>query len=249
MIETLPALWIVFAAFLFAGTVKGIAGVGLPLTALGVLTFFTDPRSAFACALVPIFLSNAMQIYRAGSIGPAIRRYLPFLITMVIFIPLVLSLSADASQEFLFLTLGVVILIFVGLNLTKWAPRLPDRHDRKAQLIAGAMAGVLGGLTSIWLPVIVTYLSARNTPKDEFIRASGLILMVGSVPLFTGYVFEGFLTGPIALLSIALLVPTGLGMLAGERLRARLSEAAFRKAVLFVFLLIGVNLIRRGIMG
>lgn len=249
MIETLPALWIVFAAFLFAGTVKGIAGVGLPLTALGVLTFFTDPRSAFACALVPIFLSNAMQIYRAGSIGPAIRRYLPFLITMVIFIPLVLSLSADASQEFLFLTLGVVILIFVGLNLTKWSPRLPDRHDRKAQFIAGAMAGVLGGLTSIWLPVIVTYLSARNTPKDEFIRASGLILMVGSVPLFTGYVFEGFLTGPIALLSIALLVPTGLGMLAGERLRARLSEAAFRKAVLFVFLLIGVNLIRRGIMG
>ncbi len=249
MIETLPALWIVFAAFLCAGTVKGIAGVGLPLTALGVLTFFTDPRSAFACALVPIFLSNALQLYRAGDIGPAIRRYLPYLITMVIFIPLVLSLSSDASQEFLFLTLGLVILVFVAINLTKWAPRLPDRHDRNAQVVAGAMAGVLGGLTSIWLPVIVTYLTARGTQKDEFIRASGLMLMVGSVPLFTGYVFEGFLTGPIALLSVALLIPTGLGMLVGERLRARLSEAAFRKAVLFVFLLIGLNLIRRSLMG
>ena len=249
MIDTLPALWIVFAAFLFAGTVKGISGVGLPLTALGILTFFTDPRSAFACALVPIFLSNALQIYRAGDIGPAIRRYLPYLVTMVIIIPIVLSLTADASQEFLFLTLGIVILVFVTLNLTKWAPRLPDRHDRKAQVIAGSLAGVLGGLTSIWLPVVVTYLTARNTQKDEFIRASGLMLMAGSVPLFTGYVVEGFLTGPIALLSAALLIPTGLGMLAGERLRARLSEAAFRKAVLFIFLLIGLNLLRRGIMG
>lgn len=249
MIETLPALWIVFAAFLFAGTVKGISGVGLPLTALGILTFFTDPRSAFACALVPIFLSNALQLYRIGNIGPAIRRYLPYLITMAVLIPIVLTMTAEASQEFLFLTLGIVILIFVTLNLTKWAPRLPDHHDRKAQVIAGGMAGVLGGLTSIWLPVVVTYLTARNTPKDEFIRASGLMLMVGSVPLFLGYVSEGFLTGPVALLSLALVIPTGFGMLAGEHLRVRLSEAGFRKAVLFIFLLIGLNLIRRGAFG
>ena len=249
MIETLPALWIVFAAFLVAGTVKGIAGVGLPLTALGILTFFTDPRSAFAAALVPIFLSNGLQLYRAGGVGAAIRRYLPFVTMTVLMVPLVLTLTAEASQTFLFLALGIVILIFVTVSLTGWAPKVPDRHDRAAQLIGGTSAGILGGLTSIWLPAIVIYLGARDVKKDEFIRASGLMLAAGSVPLFIGYVREGFLTGPVAVLSCALLVPTALGMTVGERLRARLSEQAFRKAVLLVFLLIGLNLIRRGLLG
>lgn len=249
MIETLPALWIVFAAFLVAGTVKGIAGVGLPLTALGILTFFTDPRSAFAAALVPIFLSNTLQLYRAGDVIAATRRYFPFVAMTVLTVPLALTLTADASEHLLFLVLGIVILLFVTLSVTQWAPKIPDRHDRSAQLVAGTTAGVLGGVTSIWLPAIVIYLTARNADKEEFIRASGLMLMAGSAPLFVGYVREGFLTGPVALLSFALLVPTTLGMLAGERLRARLSEAAFRNALLVVFSLIGLNLIRRGLWG
>ncbi len=247
--ETLPALWIVFAAFLLAGGVKGIAGVGLPMTALGILTFFTDPRTAFACALVPIFLSNFLQLLRAGAVGDAVRRYHVFLVCMSVGILVVLMLSVGASERFLLGVLGTVILLFVALNLLRFVYRVPDRHDRTAQLLAGSAAGILGGLTSIWLPAIVVFLTARGVKKDEFIRASGLMLFVGSVPLFAGYVWAGFLTGPIALLSLGLVIPTTIGMLLGERLRARLSEAAFKKAVLYVFLIIGLNMIRRSIWG
>ena len=249
MIEGLPALWIVFAAFLLAGAVKGVAGVGLPMTALGVLTFFTDPRTAFATALVPIFLSNGLQLYRAGDVPGAIRRYLPFLICMLIGIPLVLTLTADASERFLLSVLGAVVLLFVALNLSPFVPRISDRNAHRGQIACGTAAGILGGLTSIWLPAIVIYLTARNVSKDEFVRATGLLLVAGSVPLFAGYIREGFLTGPIALLSLGMLVPTAMGMLAGERLRNRLSEAAFRKVVLFMFFLIGLNMLRRGVFG
>ncbi|NNE82187.1 MAG: sulfite exporter TauE/SafE family protein [Silicimonas sp.] len=247
--DNLPALWIVLTAFLLAGTVKGVAGVGLPMTVLGVLTFFTDPRTAFATALVPIFLANGLQLYRAGGVLGAVRRYLPFLVCMMVGIPLVLTLTADASERFLLGVIGVVVLLFVGLNVSPYVPRIADSHDRAGQIALGSAAGVLGGMTSIWLPAILIYLTARNTPKDEFVRATGLLLVSGSIPLFAGFAREGILTGPIALVSLAMMIPTAIGLLAGERVRNRLSEATFRRVVLFMFFLIGLNMIRRSVVG
>ena len=247
--ETLPDLWIIVAAFLLAGTVKGIAGVGLPMTALGVLTFFTDPRTAFALVFVSIILSNAFQFYRAGSMGPAIKRYLPFIICMMIGIPVFLTISADASEQFLLTTLGIVVLVFVALTVSPFVPTIQDRHERPAQILLGSAAGIMGGLTSIWLPAIVILLTARKASKDEYIRVTSLLLLLGSVPLCIGYIREGFLTGPIALLSAVMFVPTMAGLLLGERLRARLSEKAFRNATLILFVLVGLNLLRRGLLG
>ena len=51
------ALLIIAAlAFLFAGTIKGLVGLGLPTTVLGILSQFTDPRQAIALLLLPLSL-------------------------------------------------------------------------------------------------------------------------------------------------------------------------------------------------
>lgn len=246
--DALPALWIVFAAFFAAGSVKGIASVGLPMTALGILTFFTDPRTAFACALCPIFVSNALQIWRAGEIKAALKRYGIFIACMVVIMPLTLAATLNASDQLLMGVLGVIVLLFVAINITSWAPHIADKWDRTAQIGFGSSAGILGGLTSIWLPAIMIYLLARDTSKEEFVRATGLLLFTGSLPLFTGYVATGLLTGPLALVSLALIIPTWAGMSLGARFRGNLSEDAFRKVLLGVFALIGVNLIRRAML-
>lgn len=236
-------------AFLIAGTVKGVAGVGLPMTALGILSIQTDPRTAITLSLLPIFLANFYQVFSAGEVWAAIRRYAPFLVVMIIGIPVTLRLTAGIDARLLGASLGIMFLAFVALSVTRFAPRISDEGDRAAQLGFGALAGVLGGLTSLWLPAIVIYLTARDTRKDEFVRASGLMLIVGSVPLIAGYWREGFLTGPLSGISATLVVPTLIGMTIGAQLRHRLSEQAFRQVLLVVFALIGLNLIRRALMG
>lgn len=247
--ETLPALWIVAAALFAAGFVKGTAGVGLPLTAIGILTFFTDPRTAFAISLLPILLSNVIQLWRVGGVMQAIPRYLPFLVTLVVVIPISLKLTADASERLLLGVIGGVIMAFIALNVTKWAPYIPERHDRAAQIAAGIASGILGGMVGIWLPPMLIYITARRVQKDEFVRATGLLLFAGTVPLFFGYIHEGFLDGPLLWLSAALLVPNTIGLLIGERLRSRLSDDTFRKVVFFIFFVMGANMLRRAIMG
>lgn len=249
LFAALPPVWLILGAFLIAGTVKGIAGVGLPMTALGILTLQTDPRTAISLAIAPIIAANLWQFLTAGGAIPAIRRYLPFIVTMVIGIPVTLALTSGVSAQLLFAVLGLTIIGHVALSLTRWAPRVPDNADFASQLGFGALAGLLGGLVSLWLPAVLVYLSARQVTKEEFVRATGLLLFSGSIPLVAGFWREGFLTGPLALVSTGMLLPTLLGMWIGARLRGRLSEAGFKRILMAVLVLIGLNLIRRSITG
>lgn len=249
IVAALPPLWMIVGAFLVAGTVKGIAGVGLPMTALGILTLQTDPRTAISLAIAPIVIANLWQFVTAGGAVAAIRRYLPFLVVMVIGIPVTLAATSGVGTRFLFAALGLTIIAQVALNMTRWAPRVSDGADMAAQIGFGALAGMLGGLVSLWLPAVLLYLSARQVTKDEFVRATGLMLFAGSLPLVAGFWREGFLTGPLAIVSAGMLAPTLLGMWLGSLLRGRLSEETFRRVLMAVLVLIGLNLVRRSLTG
>jgi len=202
-------IFALFAVFLLAGVVKGSSGLGLPTTALGLATLFLAPRTAIAVLMLPLLLTNAWQLYRAG----------------------------------------ISILSFVVINATKFAPHIPSRFDRLAQIIAGVVAGIFGGFTSVWAPPLAIYLTARDVKKEEFVRASGLIFFLGSVPLVLGYIKQGYLTADLSLISAMMLIPTFAGFWIGERLRGKMSEQAFRKLVLFIFFLMGLNLLRRAVFG
>lgn len=235
------------AALLIAGTVKGAIGIGLPTTSIGLMTLAIDPRTAIALVLVPMIVSNAWQVYRSGEIRAAFLRYLPFSIALMAGVWVTVRLTSDAPDRVLFAVLGVAILIFVAVNVTRFAPGIPDKADRPAQVGFGLIAGVMGGLTSVWAPPAAVYLAARQTQKDEFVRASGLLIFLGSLPLALGYLREGFVSTPLLLVSVGLLVPTILGFTLGEKLRRRLSEEGFRRILLGLFFLMGLNLLRRAI--
>ena len=232
-------------AFLAAGAIKGAAGMGLPTTAVSLLALALDPRTAIALLLIPMIASNAWQVWRSGEILRACRTYLPFALTLVTGVAITVTLAENASDRMLLATLGVAVLIFVAVNASRWAPSIPASFDAPAQTITGLIAGVLGGLTSVWAPPMAVYLAARQVGKHEFVRACGLLIFLGSLPLAFGYLRQGFLTPGLFWLSVLLLAPTFAGFAIGERFRHRLSEDGFRRFLLVVFALMGLNLIRR----
>lgn len=200
---------------------------------------------AIALVTIPMIVTNAWQVWRMGDARGALRRYAVFAAALVVVLWFTTSLTASVPERALLGILGTVIVAFSLLGLVANPPPLPDRHDRAAQGVAGTAAGVIGGLTGIWAAPLVVYLLARRVDRDEFVRASGLLIFLGSLPLLAGFWHEGLIDGPMALLSAALVLPTLAGFALGERLRARLDPARFRIAVLVVFLLMGLNLLRR----
>jgi len=49
----------------------------------------------------------------------------------------------------------------------------------------------------------------------------------------------------LSLLSVCLLLPTFIGFWIGENIRKKMSEIIFKKFILFIFLFMGLDLIRR----
>ncbi len=235
------------AAFLIAGVVKGVVGIGMPMTAIGILTQITEPRLAIALAVVPIFVANSWQSYRSGNVVLTLVQYRFFATSLGIAIFFSTFLAAFVNTDILITALGFVIAFFAITNLAYMPPLLPKKYDRAAQITSGVISGLFGGLTAIWGPPMVIYLLSRRIEKDEFMRASGVLLLVGSLPLIAGYFFSGMLDGRTAVLSALMVVPTLAGFAIGERLRGRLDPSLFRKILLAVFLLIGLNLLRRGL--
>lgn len=238
---------IAIATFLVAGTVKGLVGMGLPTTSIALLTLTIEPRLAIALTLIPMLASNAWQLFRAGDVRGALGRYWRFIVFLVVTIALTVWATRNAPQEFLLGALGVIILIYVAMSVSQNIPPIPDRLNATVQTIAGIASGIIGGLVGVWAPPMGAYLAARQVSKDEFVRATGLILLLGSIPLTLGYIQQGFLTWQVGWFGLALLIPTFAGFALGERLRSYMSEAGFRRILLIFFAVLGLNLLRRAV--
>ncbi|WP_262694735.1 sulfite exporter TauE/SafE family protein [Kordiimonas aquimaris] len=240
---------IIFALsiFLIAGVVKGALGIGMPTTAIGILSQFIDPRLAITLAVIPVLGANIWQVYRAGDGISAFMRYRYFAVSLFVVIFASSFIAAAIETDVLVFVLGTIIVLFALTSLIYAAPRIPGHIDRSAQLIAGALGGFSGGLTTIWGPPMIIYLLGRAVEKEEFVRATGVLLIAGSVPLTIGYFLNGLMDFETAKLSAFMLVPVLIGFAIGEKIRTRFSTAFFQKLILYVFLLIGLNLLRRSL--
>lgn len=238
----------VVVVFLLAGTIKGLVGIGLPTASIGMMSQVLDPRLAIALAVFPSLLSNAWQIWRSGRPWEIIQRFWLFLICLMGMILLVsLTLTAVVQTDLLMLALGCVILVFSIMSMAWKPPFLPERFDWLGQFISGTASGVLGGLTAIWAPIMVPYLMARRLEPDTFVRATGVMILAGTIPLIGGYWQTGLINGAISMVGLAMVIPAVAGFAVGERIRKHMDADRFRKIVLLFFLAMGLNLIRRAL--
>ena len=74
----------IFAVYLIAGVIKGLLGLGLPTTAITLMSFFLSPLQALAMNIVPMFAANIWQFWRADEKAILVRRYAPFAISLTI---------------------------------------------------------------------------------------------------------------------------------------------------------------------
>ena len=66
---------IVGLAYLIAGVVKGVIGIGLPTTAITIMTFFISPLMALGLNLIPMTVANIWQFSKADNPKKLINNY------------------------------------------------------------------------------------------------------------------------------------------------------------------------------
>ncbi len=238
----------VVAVAIFAGMIKGMVGFAMPTVLMAGLSTVLPPDLALAGLILPTLLSNLWQALRQG-LGAALAslvRFRAFLIAGGVVMALAAQLVPVLPPSAMFLIIGPLITLYAASMLLGRGLRAGTGLRGEAGM--GALAGFLGGISGIWGPPTVAMLVARNTEKTEQIRVQGVIYGLGSVLLLVSHLGSGVLRAETLPLSLALVPPALLGVLIGFRLQDRLDHDMFRKVTLWVLLVAGLNLIRRGVL-
>lgn len=235
------------ATFFVGGAVKGIAGFGLPLVAVPILANVVDPKIVIALMAVPVLASNLWLSVRGGHLGEMLRRFWPLLVTLVLFTVLGAQLLAWIDPGTASLLLGVAVLLFCASQIIPAVGKVPPRWERWLNPVVGGVAGLVGGISNFFGPVLIAYLIALRLPKDAFVASLTLFFVVSAIPLYGTLAVGGILDGGVLLASMAATVVVFIGVAVGARLRGIIPEDAFRKALFVILALIALNLIRRGL--
>jgi len=140
-------------------------------------------------------------------------------------------------------------VVLCTVQLAGWRPKLSPRMRRPFEWTAGLLSGTLGGLAGTWGPPTVLYLLALEIPRAKQMAVQGVIYGMGSVMLFAGHLQSGVLNAQTWPLSAVLVVPALAGMWIGFKLGDRFDQERFRKITLWILVIAGGNLIRRGVLG
>jgi uncharacterized membrane protein YfcA len=236
------------AVFILAGVVKGVLGIGMPLVSLPLLATTVGPITAMALLAVPTFAVNFWQTCQSGYMSESVRRFWPAYPLAILGVVIGVTFLTRMDRNALMVVVGAVVVLIAVSQLTPIAFTVPKRAERWATPLVGIVSGLLGGITSFLGPVMVMYLVALRVHKDLFVGAIALFYMIAAIPFFVGLNLYGHFGWFEFWASCGAALMIWLGVLVGQRLRARASPELFRKLVLGLLIIIGANMIRKGLM-
>src|ERR1700704_1137838 len=105
-----PLLILIAAAFLLAGFVKGVTGLGLPTVAMGLL----------AIVIVPAIVTNIWQTFVGPYLRDIIRRLWPLMAGTVAGIWLNAGMLTGPYSRYASAVLGVLLVIYSIIGLSKF---------------------------------------------------------------------------------------------------------------------------------
>jgi uncharacterized membrane protein YfcA len=241
----LPLLLAIGVTFFVAGIVKGVAGMGLPTVAMGVLGALLSPLTAAGLLIIPSFVTNVWQLFTGPHLGALARRLWPMMLAAAAATIASASLLTGSDTKLSTSLLGGTLVLYAGYTLIARQLRVPLALEPWLSPMIGALTGVVTGGTGVFVIPAVPYLQALGLEKDDLVQALGLSFTVSTIALAAGMAWHGaFQAGDLATSALAIL-PALAGMWVGQIIRRRVSAATFRRWFLLCLLVLGTEMLTR----
>jgi uncharacterized membrane protein YfcA len=237
-----PLLILIAAAFLLAGFVKGVIGLGLPTVSMGLLAVTMQPSRALAIVIVPAIVTNIWQTFVGPYLGDIIRRLWPLMVGTVIGIWLNAGMLTGPYARYGTIVLGVLLVIYAIIGLSKFTFKVARAHEKWAGGIVGLITGVVCAATGIQVVPSMPFMQAIGMEKDELVQALGVYFTVATVAMAFNLTAAGLLTAATALPGAVAMATAFAGMFVGQAVRSRMQPEVFRRWFLIAMILLGLYL-------
>ena len=226
---------LVVVAYLLAGFVKGVIGMGLPTVAMGLLAAVISPAQAAAILIAPSLATNVWQMVAGPYLVGLIKRLGGMMIGMFVGAWLGNGMLTGGNAKHAAIGLGIVLIVYALIGLSKVKFSIERRTEIWLGPIVGVLTGIVMSATGVFVIPALPYLQAIGFDKDELVQALGLHFTVSTIALALVLWDGGVINLSLGTLSLLAIVPAVAGMYVGQRVRARISADAFR-----LFLYIGI---------
>jgi uncharacterized protein len=237
-----PLLFFIAAAFLLAGFIKGVIGLGLPTVSMGLLAVTMQPSHALAIVIVPAIVTNIWQTFVGPYLRDIIRRLWPLMVGTVVGIWLNAGMLTGPYARYGTIVLGVLLVIYAIIGLNKFSFTVARRHEKWIGAVVGVMTGMVSAATGVQVIPSMPFIQAIGMEKDELIQALGVFFTVATLALAFNLTSAGLLSAATALPGAIAMACSFVGMFIGQAVRSRLQPDAFRRWFLIAMIMLGIYL-------
>ena len=221
--DSMPMLAATAGAYLLAGFVKGVIGLGLPTVAIGVLGLMMTPAQAAAILLVPSLVTNVWQFVAGGELLALMRRLWPMLVGICLGTWIGALLLPGGGTAEATVWLGAALAIYAALGLFKVNFSVPPRAEIWLGLMVGVATGAISVATGIFA-LAAPYIQALKLERDRMVQALGLSFTVSTIALAVALAHGGEMKTSLIWPSLVALGAALIGMVLGQLVRGRISR-------------------------
>lgn len=237
-----------FMALMSGGLVKGALGVGTPLLPVPLMSLVLPPQLAVALMAMPVVVANLVQVSEAGHPGYTVRRFWPAFVFLLVGTWIGVRVLAVIDERWLLGIVGALVIAFALLQGSGRSFQIPAAMEKVTGAGFGFAAGLIGGLSSMFGPMLIIYLvSIPDLVKDRFVGSISFLYIAAVVPWTVNLFVYGILDAATAVWSALAIIPVTLGLFLGKRLRNRISERLFRRLVIVVLVCSGLIMLWRAL--
>lgn len=246
--DTLPILLAIAGAYLLAGFVKGVIGLGLPTVAVGLLGLVMSPAQAAAILIIPSLVTNVWQMFVGGDMLALVKRMWPMLLGTCIgtWSGAVLLPHSSGGQATMWL--GVALVAYAVLGLCRVNFSVPPRAEVWLGLLIGLATGAVTVATGVFALPGTPYVQALKMERDRMVQALGLSFTVSTIALAIALSHAGELNTSLLVPSLIGLAVAAAGMGLGQLVRGYLKPETFRLCFFLGLLALGSHLALRGLL-
>lgn len=244
--DSMPVLMAVAGAFLLAGFVKGVIGLGLPTVAIGLLGLVMTPTQAAAVLVLPALITNVWQAAVGGHLMPPSKRM--WLMFVGICIGTVIGAYALPSGQQATIWLGAALLVYSVLGLVRIEFKVGPHAERWLNLPVGLLTGAITAATGVYVLPGTPYMHSLQLDHKRLVQLLGISFTVSTLALGAVLAQAGVMRADLIVPSLVALVVSLIGMWLGQVVRNRVKAETFRLWFYVGLLLLGAHLALRGLL-
>jgi len=223
-----------------AALLQALSGFGFTLIVMPLVTLLIGLRTAaplVALAGLTTYAINIVRFHQAISW----RELLPVAVASAAAVPIGLWVLGHVNEAIIRPVLGAVLIAYAVYSLLR--PTGPRLRSRGWGILAGLLAGCLGGAYNTPGPPVVVYGTLRRWPKDEFRAILQTMFFVNGVIIVTSHAVARHLTGDIWKLYLVAVPALVAGIAGGSLLDRKVNRAGFHTLVSVLILVTGLSLL------